>query len=424
MKLALTVFVAAAAMLGGDLAAQGISQSSPAAPVGLGYQRASHLRFDPFRHVMIPHWGFVVSAGASAANNTVNFGDIGAFMFLSDRDSLLIGDVLDALGLVPKGVGVTGGGEAEGGLYLGGPFGRRLSIGFSVQGRGYGGFTLDDDAVALLRDGNGARQEFTLGDSRGEALGTAEAGVHAVVRLGPVGSANGTHVSLGFGGRYIRPLVYARGRSLLSNGGTLVLTGDTIAANIEVESLNTPEFEFDRGSGIAADFLLRIEWPASGFALEGMVANLGKVTMSGLERRTLKVDLATTSLGEVNDVLDTLDLQLQETVDRDVTLPTIVRFSGSAWANRILQLDVSATLPYAGAFEIPLTVDLGSTWRLLRAVPLRLGVVVGGHQGLGYTAGIGVETRNFLLQFAAGSLGGLLKNASGAAGRFELGFFF
>jgi hypothetical protein len=126
----------------------------------------------------------------------------------------------------------------------------------------------------------------------------------------------------------------------------------------------------------------------------------------------------------VNDVLDTLDLQVQDTVGVDVTLPTIVRFSGSAWANRILQLDVSTTLAYTGSFEIPLTVDLGSTWRFVRTLPIRLGVVLGGHQKLGYTAGFGLETRHLLWRVSGGSLGGLFGDAKGASGLVELGLFF
>lgn len=58
-------------------------------------------------------------------------------------------------------------------------------MGLGLQGRAYGSFRLDDGAVALLRDGNAARQEFTLGRTRGDALLTAELGLHAVRRPRP-----------------------------------------------------------------------------------------------------------------------------------------------------------------------------------------------------------------------------------------------
>ncbi len=110
--------------------------------------------------------------------------------------------------------------------------------------------------------------------------------------------------------------------------------------------------------------------------------------------------------------------------DVKVTLPRIVRFSASGWANAILQLDVSATMPVSGEFDTPLAVDVGTTWRFLRQVPLRAGLVLGGRQGFGFTGGLGLETRNFFVVLAGGSLGGLFGNATGVAGRLELGFFF
>jgi hypothetical protein len=73
---------------------------------------------------------------------------------------------------------------------------------------------------------------------------------------------------------------------------------------------------------------------------------------------------------------------------------------------------------------MPLAVDLYSTWRFVNSLPLRAGLVLGGHHGIGYTAGIGVETRNFYLQAMGGSYGGLFANATGVAGLFELGVFF
>ena len=46
---------------------------SQASRVDMGYRRFSSFRVDPFRHVMIPHWGLVVSAGASAENTVLIF---------------------------------------------------------------------------------------------------------------------------------------------------------------------------------------------------------------------------------------------------------------------------------------------------------------------------------------------------------------
>ena len=104
-----------------------------------------------------------------------------------------------------------------------------------------------------------------------------------------------------------------------------------------------------------------------------------------------------------------------------VTLPRIVRFAASAWANHILQLDVAATMPVGGDYATPLQVDLGSTWRFLRPFPLRAGFVLGGDQGIGFTGGFSPETRVLYLDVEGESLGGLFKKAKGAGGRVSLG---
>ncbi len=417
------VFVLGLAVAAGELAAQAVPEGSQAARVQRAYRRTPHLRIDPFRHAMIPHWGLVFSGGAQVGNNAFTIRDIRAFIFLDDNDKVLVGDILDAIGLVPVGQGVQGFGRGEGGVHLGGPFGRHLSLGFSVQGRAYTGFQIDDGAVALLRDGNGARQNFPLGETAGSALLTGELGVHAVIRLGPLGSEDGAQVSLGVGGRSVRSLAYGRFETTMDS--RVFVTGDSIAAKVDVRTAHTPEFTTSGGSGILGDFLVRLEWPTSGFALEAMIANVGGTSVQGVERRTRVFNVESTDITEVNDSLDAADFVVQDTVNIDgIDIPRLVRFSANAWANRILQLDVSATLPVSGEFENSLIVDLVSTWRFVTTLPLRAGLIIGGRQGLGYTAGLGLEARNFYFQVAGGSLGGLFGDATGASIRTELGFFF
>jgi hypothetical protein len=256
-----------------------------------------------------------------------------------------------------------------------------------------------------------------------------------------LGSPDGVKVNLGFGGRYLRPAFYARGGSTALNGGTIRITGDSVIANIAVEqfvSVGDVQDNLKQGSGFATDFLLRLDWPTSGFALEAMVANIGTVTVPNVERRTLNLNVATSNLDTLfsqktdpttgavtyRPILDTLDFRVQDTSDVKLTLPRIVRFTASSWANRILQIDLSATLPVTGDFEAPLAVDIGTTWRFIRTLPLRAGVVLGGSQGIGYTGGFAIEGRNMFLQVGAQSLGGFLRKATGVGGRFELGLFF
>ncbi len=424
------LLLTAVAATGAELSAQAVPENSQAARVQPAYRRTPTFRIDPFRHAMIPHWGFVFSGGAAGENNTLNFADLGALKYLDDRDSLLAGDVLDVLNLVPRGRGFAGSALGEGGFYLGGPFGSHFSIGLSAQGRGYGTFLLDEQFVSLARDGNLSQQSFSLGDTRVAALGSAEGGAHAVLRFGPLGSEDGVQLSIGAGGRYIKPIAFARFRSTLADGGVIRVTEDSIIANLEVEIAHTPDIDstFNHGSAsIAGDFLIRLSWPTSGFALEAMVANLGTVTVHRVETDKRRLTVRTDNLQEVLDSLDNFtedSLALKDTVDLEVKLPRIVRFTASAWANRILQVDVSATLPTSGDFESPLAVDVNTTWRFVRTIPLRLGAVLGAHQGIGFTGGLAIEGRNLFLQIMGQSLGGLFRSATGAGGRFELGLFF
>jgi hypothetical protein len=432
---------AAALLLATPLAplpAQAVPDSSQAARTYSGYRRTPTFRFDPFRHSFTPAWGFVVAAGGAAANNTFTLADEEAARLLQDKDSLGAGDVLDMLGLVPVGAGLTGHMTGGGSFFLGGPLGSHLALGFEAQGDAFGSFKLNDSAVALIRDGNNSRPDFSLGDSHGSGLVTASAGAHLLIKFGSIGSIDGMRLTLGGGYRYLRPVIYGYGRSSITNGGRIALTSDSVIARIGLESDYTvdPETTARNGKGSALDFLVRAEWPTAGFALEAMVANIGTLTVPGVERRTLNLNVATTSIAALNEkkfrpsvgdsvsIIDTLELHVKDTTVLTIDLPRIVRFTASEWANSILQIDVSATLPVTGEFATPLAVDIGTTWRLIRTIPLRAGLVVGGSEGIGYTGGIAIEGRVLYFQLSGQSLGGLFKNAKGGGARIEWGVFF
>lgn len=410
--------------LTGVAEAQTIPDNAQATQVRQAFRRTPQLRIDPFRHMLVPQWGIVLSAGGVAANNALNVSDIGALIKLNDNDAFLISDLLNTVGLVPAGNAAIGDAQGEGGVYVGGPFGDNVSLGFTLQGRGYGSFRMDEDAVAMLRDGNTAQQTFDVGETWGSGLGTAEIGVHAVVRLGPVGSRDGALVRVGFGGRYIEPIAYGREVTVLRDGTPLYVGADSVGAALDLRVAHTPDPALGSGSGFAGDLLARVEWPTSGLYFEVLAANIGKVTVEGVEHRLLALSVTSTDLGEIGDSLDAAEFIVQDTSEVTLSLPRTLRLSTGAWANRYLQLDASASIPIGGEFDLPLAVDLWSTWRLAPILPIRLGLALGGTYGIGYTAGIGVETRNVYVQALGGSFGGLFRGAKGVAGRLELGVFF
>ena len=427
MKAVTILFAWMAVSVAAPAGAQTIPEGAQAMKVQPAYRRTPSFRIDPFRHVQIPHWGFVVSVGATGGNNTLNASDLGAVMFLSDRDSLTISSIIDAMGLIPRGSGLSVFAQGEGGFYLGGPFGSHVSFGVQARGTGYGAAQLDDGAVALLRDGNGSQTSFSLGSTGGIGLATAEAGAHTVIRLGPMGSVDGVKVNFGFGMRYLRPAAFARVRSLIANGGTIKVAGDTIQANISVAREFTKDpLETVKGkNGWATDLLLRLEWPTSGLALEAMVANIGSVNVEHVEYATVGLNVNTSNLQEVMDSLDAVDFVVRNAdTTISLTLPRVVRFGASAWANRILQIDLSTTMKVTGDFESPLAVDVGTTWRFIRTLPLRVGMSIGGVEGIGFSGGLAIEGRNMFFQVGAQTLGGFMRNAKGAGARLELGLFF
>jgi len=428
------LLLTAALVAGGSLHAQAVPEGSQGSKVPQAYRRTPTVRVDPFRNVMVPHWGLVITGAGIAGNNSMSFKEARALLYLADQDDVLVGDVLDVLNLVPAGQGFEVEGELEGGFYLGGPLGRHLSLGISAQGRGFAVSAIDESAVALLREGNVARDSFPLGSTGGAAIGTQELGLHAVVRLGPFGSPDGMHLALGGGARLLKPVFYYQGSTSIDS--RIVATGDTVGAVIGIDVLATPDVEFalDLGNSVVGDFMVRFEWPSSGIAFEAMLANVGNVTVNNVERKSWNYAVATTDVQEVLDSLDSdpltdgiqfKSLDVQDTVDVSVDIPTIARFSVSAWANRILQLDASARVATSGQIlDYPLEVELGTTWRILRVIPLRVGLILGGRQEVGFTGGLGIETRNLLFQIAARSVGGFMQDAHGAAAMLELGFFF
>jgi len=393
------------------------------------YRRTPHLGLDPFRYALVPHWGLVVAANASGTNNALNASDIGALMLIHRQDTVRAQDIIDALGLVPPGKGLLG--LVQGGttVHLGGPFGRHFALGFTGEGHAYSSFRLDDNAVALLRDGNASRQNFSLGTTGGAALATAEGGVHAVLRLGAAANNDpGLRVIVGVGARYLKPLAYARGGSTIANGGIIRLTGDSVMAHVSAQSQFTVASQDNpmnvQGSGMAADFLLRLELPRPGIALEAMLANVGTVKIQGVERRLGTFNVATTTLKEVKDSIDAVEFIVQDTTAVTVTLPRVLRLAASAWVLPMLQVDASYTAAVSGDFTAPAVIEAGATLRLLRWFPLRVGIVRAGDYGNGFTGGFGIETRVLYLDITGSAYGSAPKTVRGGGGRVELGFFF
>jgi hypothetical protein len=116
--------------------------------------------------------------------------------------------------------------------------------------------------------------------------------------------------------------------------------------------------------------------------------------------------------------------RVQDTTDVTVTLPRVLRFAASTWILPMLQLDAAYTASVTGDFAAPSIFEAGATLRLLRWIPLRVGIINEGSYGTGLTGGFGLETRVFYLDLTGATLGGGFKTGRGAAANVEFGFFF
>ena len=405
-------------------AAAGSVQPISAQAVGDLYRRSTLVGGDPFAHLTVGRRSVTVTTRAAAGNSAIGLNDLGAILLLAERDSLRPTDALDALGLVPRGEGLTGYGEGEARLRLGFPVGRRVTVGVGLQGRGYGSFRIDDDAVTLLRDGNATRSEFTLGRTRGDGLVTAEAGVHAVWRPVDAPGSSGPRLAVGAGVRYVEPLYYGRVRSIVEDLDPILVSGDSVSARVAVATLRTPS-DGASGGGFLADLMARLEWPLPGVAVEASVRDLGSVGLDRLVHRQEDVDVSTTRLDDVVDVVESLAFTVRDTVAANVSPPLNVALTASVWAWAPAQFDGRLLVPVGGDFDRPPpTAEMLATWRPERRVPIRTGLQLGGRSGVGVRLGLGWETSRFFVQGSAVSSGGFAGGARGLAAGLDMGLWF
>lgn len=388
------------------------------------YRRSPMSGPDPLAHVLAPRGSLGFHAGGTAANSALTLDEIGSLVFLAERDSLLAGDVLDALGLVPRGEGVGAGGTGRAALRVGVPLAERWTVGASVGATGWGAALADDDAVALLRDGNAARSEFGLGRTQGDALLAADVGAQAAWRAGRILGRRGPELTFAAGLRWVRPLYYGRARSLLDDGGRVRITRDSVRADVAVATAETPSVEL-QGSGVLADALARARWPRAEFAVEASLTGLGTVSVDRVLRRSERVELATTRLDSVVDVVEGLSFGVRDTVEADVSPPAELGLAVSTWTIPAVQLDARLTAAVGGDFRRPpASLELLSTFRPVPSVPLRAGLRVGGDAGVAYRVGAGWEGDRFFARLGAATGGGWFGAARGVSADLGVGVWF
>lgn len=159
--------------------------------------------------------------------------------------------------------------------------------------------------------------------------------------------------------------------------------------------------------------------------MEAAVTGLGRVGMDGLLQRREEVDVATTRLDEVVDEVEALSFRVRDTVSASVSPPADLRLTATSRALDDVQLDARLGVPLGGDFaRPPPSLELLSTWRPLRRLPLRAGLRLGGHADTAYRLGTGWEGRRFFARMSATSAGGLFGSARGVSADVGFGIWF
>lgn len=94
-------------------------------------------------------------------------------------------------------------------------------------------------------------------------------------------------------------------------------------------------------------------------------------------------------------------------------LPTMLNFGSQLKLNKLsISLDFARGFNYEGTNSRRLAMSAGAEYDLFGFLPLRVGMRTGGYSSTSYSAGLGLEFRNFEFSFAASSVANSLNNGT------------
>lgn len=393
--------------------------------------RPTLLGYDAFSDLLPGRFGLAIDVGTVQQNNAVSIADIAALAFLDGENSLTAWDVADLAGEVRDAGDVTVFSTATAQLDVTMALGS-LTLGLHAGGREYGEARLEEGFVTLLTAGNGTLRSFDLEGSGGWGLVTAEAGARAVYRF-DAGLA-GPYFVFGGGARLVRPAALVEAD--LARAGRIVVSGDSLVARLDAE-VYTTEFDgslplSDRltdsgvaGSGFAVDLMARAEWTRT--AVELAVFDVGSVSVRNVERQTLALDYAVTTVDSLITLLDerkanaagdTLAFVTRGIAERDVTLPWTVRGRVAYEARPWLYVDGALSLRSARLRRTTRT-EVGVTLAPLSWLPLRASAIVDG-TGVGFGGGVTLDAGPVFMEVQAATLSGFLDQGRGIGAVYRL----
>lgn len=367
-------------------------------------------RNDPFQPLLRGGWSFTHYLGVGAENNTLGIGDVVALYYI--QDDFRPTDIFLVAGLVPAGEGIRFGTHDRTGITMTFPVGRYVTLGLLGGVRVLGSGQVPDDIAALIRDGNsGDEVTVNLTELGGEAFAYAEGGLSGVADVPLLPTPFGElRLLAGAGARYVHSLSHVRMGFAGDTGedsSTFVLTRTGISTSLNMAAPLGEEFLSEGGGGIAVDIM-------AGAALGEMaqlrlsVTDIGSADVTVAERGITSIvmnDVSFLELGSAADTVIATDTLPGEI--RSVALPTTFRADATFRPIRMVGLGVRLAVPLnEGAPILEPLYQAGVELRLLRPLPVRLGITGGGDFGTGLFAGFGLDTRAVGFDLEVGSAGG------------------
>ncbi len=268
---------------------------------------------------------------------------------------------------------------------------------FFIQGSGATYITLPRDPFELILYGNELNRSYEIGDVDGEALAQATAGFSAAKRINLKGF---NEFSVGASLKYLRGLYYAE---VTRSGGSILTTESSIEGEGEIVYRHA-----QGGQGFGLDF------GAAGSFGRGWTVGLtlfnpwGSIKWSRETEEgffTFKAESLTVSSTN-KDTLVTSDDSSYEIGSFRLHLPSYLKMGVSRRFRKfLLGFDYEQGFRNTAGVSTTPRLAAGVEYNLLKWLPLRGGLAIGGREGFNSALGLGLHLGSFQLDVSTSSRG-------------------
>lgn len=354
----------------------------------------------------------LLSLGTSVWNNSFSLGMYNQY----NGASLDSADVVDILNAIPDD-GFT----LDANVLFNGFSSSIGRFAFTFQTHVYTYIRLDKDLFTIPLQGNEMGETYTLDDMKGEAFSYASAGLSYAQPL-PIPGLDAFSI-----GASLRVLLSAAYAKVGDTHFSLTTAPYGFDIEGEYEALYSyPKENFDIGKmiGFSGDMGLAMRF-ADRWTVSASLFNLISAFPKGMTGEKQMGTIFGDSLGVMEDLSESIEDSswTVDNVEFTIQAPKILR-AGIAYEEGpvLLAIDYCQGFTESYMSSTKPQVSIGTEYRGLPWLPLRMGVVIGGRVGLGTAIGLGIRPGGFVLDIAIMNQGFVLpSNSKGLAVAFELG---